>query len=63
MSNEDCEKTFNTKDNMIQHKLVHLKKKLFQCNYCSHQTNHRQYLNEHIQTKHTRQGLVKCMWP
>ena len=41
----------------------HLESKLFKCNYCSHQTNPLNNLNFHIQTKYTRQGLVKCKYP
>ena len=60
---EGCDKIFNTKDDLDQHKVVHLENKLFKCNDCSFKTNYCSNLNEHIKTKHTRQGLVKCKWP
>lgn len=57
---EGCGKEFNTKESLSQHKLVHLKNKLLQCNYCSYQTNHSKDFNAHIQIKYTRQELVMC---
>ena len=58
-----CDKTFNTKRYLNRHKVVHLENKLFKCNDCSLETNYRSNLNNHIKTKHTRQGLIKCKWP
>lgn len=37
-------------------------KSKFKCNYCTFKTNCKN-LNDHIKTKHIRQGLVKCNWP
>ena len=44
---EGCDKTFNHKENLNEHKAIHSKNK-FKCNYCSHQTNHRTSLDDHI---------------
>ena len=60
--NQGCDKAFNNKGNLNQHKVVHLKNKL-QCNYCSYKTNHLRYLKEHIKGRHTKRDLVKCKWP
>lgn len=55
---EGCWKTFNTKDGVNNHKVVHLENNF--CNYCSIQTNRLKSLDNHIKGKHTKQGLVKC---
>ena len=34
----------------------------FKCNYCAFKTNCKN-LNDHIRTKHIKQGLIECNWP
>ena len=60
---DECDKTFNTKHRLKEYQVVHLKNKLFHCNYCLHKTDRRDYLIDHIKIKRTRQDLVKCNWP
>ena len=60
---DGCDKTFNNKYRLKEYEVIHLKNKLFHCNYCLHKTDRRDYLIDHIKAKHTRQDLVKCNWP
>ena len=60
---EGCGKRFNFKMNLIQHQVVHKEENWFKCEYCSHETNNLYVLNDHIEAKHTREGLFKWNLP